>query len=134
MNKECSKCRVTKPISEFYAHTSKCKDCTRRAVRLNYAKKREQYAEYERRRERTPEREASKHRATVRHRLTQPSHRRARQAVNNAIRDGRLLPQSCEVCGSRAQAHHSDYSRPLDVRWLCFKHHRELEHAQVVSS
>lgn len=54
-----------------------------------------------------------------------PEKRRAHIAVGNAIRDGRLVRQPCEVagCGDIAQAHHDDYSRPLDVRWLCASHH-----------
>lgn len=55
-----------------------------------------------------------------------PIQKKANQAVNNAIRDGRLTRQPCEVCGAqKAQAHHEDYSKPLDVRWLCTKHHAE---------
>ena len=50
----------------------------------------------------------------------------AHNAVSNAVRDGKLLRQPCEVCGSQsAQAHHDDYSKPLDVRWLCTTHHAE---------
>lgn len=52
--------------------------------------------------------------------------------VNNAIRDGKIARQPCEVCGRKAQAHHEDYSKPLDVRWLCFQHHREHGHDQIV--
>jgi len=30
----------------------------------------------------------------------------------------------CEICGcEKSEAHHDDYSRPLDVRWLCRVHH-----------
>jgi ribosomal protein S27AE len=37
-----------------------------------------------------------------------------------------LIKQPCEVCGNlKAQAHHDDYSKPLQVRWLCQKHHTE---------
>jgi len=43
--------------------------------------------------------------------------------VRNAIRSGKLRPQPCIVCGEKAEAHHSDYSKPLDVDWLCRKHH-----------
>lgn len=39
-----------------------------------------------------------------------------------------LLPKMpCEVCRrSQVEAHHSDYSDPLKVRWLCNLHHRML--------
>ena len=45
----------------------------------------------------------------------------ARIAVNNAVRDGRLKKRPCEACGSttRINAHHPDYSKPLEVVWLC---------------
>lgn len=45
---------------------------------------------------------------------------RARQAVSNAIADGRLVRLPCEKgCSGASQAHHDDYSQPLKVRWLC---------------
>lgn len=42
-----------------------------------------------------------------------------------SMRDNHLVRKPCEVCGEKAEAHHDDYAKPLDVRWLCFKHHRE---------
>lgn len=51
--------------------------------------------------------------------------RNVRSATNHAIRDGKLIPKPCEVCGEKAEAHHDDYEQPLLVRWLCFKHHRQ---------
>ena len=47
----------------------------------------------------------------------------ARAACRRAIKSGRLVKQGCAVCGSRAEPHHHDYSKPLDVRWLCHGHH-----------
>ena len=41
-----------------------------------------------------------------------------------------LERQPCEVCGEKAEAHHPDYSKPLDVRWLCKRHHM-IEHRKV---
>ena len=42
------------------------------------------------------------------------------------IKMGRLIRKPCEVCGElKVEAHHDDYSRPFDVRWLCGHHHRE---------
>jgi hypothetical protein len=49
---------------------------------------------------------------------------RARQQCAYAIQTGKLKRLPCEVCGSgKSQAHHSDYSRPLDVRFLCYPCH-----------
>lgn len=45
-------------------------------------------------------------------------------AVQRAKRDGILKPEPCESCGSeKASAHHDDYTKPLEVRWLCHKCH-----------
>jgi ribosomal protein S27AE len=53
---------------------------------------------------------------------------KARSAVGHAIRDGRLDRESCEQCGEPiAEAHHEDYAKSTDVRWLCRDCH-ELEH------
>jgi len=50
--------------------------------------------------------------------------RRAHAAVLRAIKTGRLIRQPCEKCGKeKAVAHHEDYSKPLDVVWLCGSHH-----------
>jgi hypothetical protein len=48
--------------------------------------------------------------------------------VSVAKAKGTLKTQPCEVCGSTVsvEAHHEDYSRPLDVRWLCNYHHRRV--------
>lgn len=50
----------------------------------------------------------------------------ARRAVKLALKEGRLEKGPCEVCGiehGRIDAHHDDYTKQLDVRWLCRKHH-----------
>lgn len=79
----------------------------------------------------SPERRlAARERARM-SRLNHPEKIKARNAVNNAIRDGRLKRESCEVCGQVAQAHHDDYSKPLEVKWLCRKHH-DVTHGHSV--
>lgn len=43
-----------------------------------------------------------------------------------AVKEGKLLkPNFCENCGEKKdlQGHHEDYSKPLDVIWLCFLCH-----------
>lgn len=54
-----------------------------------------------------------------------PERRRAHEAVRRAILRGELVRQPCEDCGATVtvDAHHDDYSRPLEVTWLCRLHH-----------
>ena len=49
----------------------------------------------------------------------------ARWRTSKAIRNGDLVRQPCEVCGTtrNINAHHDDYEKPLEVRWLCASHH-----------
>ena len=55
-----------------------------------------------------------------------PVQAHAHKLVAAAIRRGDLTRMACEVCGNPlTDAHHEDYDRPLDVRWLCRKHHRD---------
>jgi len=50
----------------------------------------------------------------------------ARTYIRVYVRRGKLERRPCEHCGRAAQAHHGDYSKPLDVRWLCRAHHLAL--------
>lgn len=48
------------------------------------------------------------------------------------LRRGKVEKKPCEICGSlKVQGHHEDYSKPLEVRWLCSKHHQELHLSQL---
>lgn len=149
MSKTCIYCNSSKPVSEFYKHPSTadgrlggCKECVKLRNRANRSKKRTYYREYDARRyQEDPERRAHAARTyetwrkTERGKLVARKRRelqadryKARNSVNNAVRDGRLKRQPCSVCGAklRIHAHHDDYSKPLDVIWLCAKHHAEL--------
>ena len=53
-----------------------------------------------------------------------PEKVKARSAVATAIRLGKLKQQSCHCGEAEVEAHHEDYSKPLDVEWLCKKHHK----------
>lgn len=50
----------------------------------------------------------------------------ARRKANRAVKKGILInPGKCENCPSTGplQKHHDDYSKPLEVRWLCVPCH-----------
>ena len=123
--KTCITCGVPKDISEFYknrgmadGHAGKCKGCQKVNSQKNYRKGRPSRIAYEKAREQSPERKAQKAEARKRHREKHPERYKARTAVGNALRDGRLVKELCP-CGREAQAHHEDYSKPLEVTWLC---------------
>ena len=58
-----------------------------------------------------------------------PEKYKAQTALNNAVRDGKVLkPSECHKCKSTLQieGHHDDYSKPLDVDWMCSACHSRL--------
>lgn len=138
--KRCFKCKKIKEINLFYKHSqmadghlNKCKTCTKKDVKNRYddPKKKKFIQEYEKRRNQTENRKRNKLEYQKKRRLNSKGKYKANQKVNNAIRDGRLIRKPCEICGNKnSEAHHNDYRKYLDVRWLCFKHHREL-HANL---
>jgi hypothetical protein len=110
-------------------HLNKCKDCAKLDVSANYRANRNYYKSYDIERNKKPERRESRKQHARKHKQRNPDKAKARNAVGNALRHGTLIRQPCEMCGEVAQAHHEDYSKPLEVKWLCFKHHR-MTHGQ----
>jgi hypothetical protein len=126
------------PVSEFTVHKrtgrpeSWCKTC-----------RREYYREW---RKRNPEKARAavrryhqRSRAKLRAYRQRPAERAkhaARQLILWSVKTGVLKrPEACERCGDvppprRLHAHHPDYSRPLDVVWLCSMCHGE-EHRKT---
>lgn len=68
-------------------------------------------------------------------RRLQPDKYHARDAIANAIRAGYIVkPLYCTRCQKdcRVEAHHSDYSKPLDIEWLCTKCHRIVDAERII--
>lgn len=149
--KKCFKCGIEKPLTEFYkhlgmadGHLGKCKECTKKDAinRYNvligdpnwYIKERTRGREKFHRlykhnhSKETPEQSKKR---LQNFRKNHPEKNRAVGILNNAVRDKKISKLPCEVCGEiKVQAHHEDYSKPLDVNWLCIKHHNE-RHVQI---
>jgi hypothetical protein len=51
----------------------------------------------------------------------------ARSKLHSAVRDGTVKKEPCKCGSTKVEAHHMDYSFPLDVIWCCKKHHAELD-------
>lgn len=137
----CARCSATLPLDEFPRGQGKplgrgyaCKACEReRAARRRAEQPASIAAARARYLERNPD---AQREATRRYRQRNPGRnpgtrdpiqRRAHQAVHRALKRGALVrPSSCEDCGREGapQAHHDDYERPLDVRWLCASCHK----------
>lgn len=78
----------------------------------------------------TPEGRAYQRKIDQMMREKYPKRRAARDAVNKAIKDGVLIrPEYCELCKMKCpiHAHHPDYSKQLEVQWLCVGCHNKVE-------
>lgn len=65
--------------------------------------------------------------------LPEPARKKAnaRSYLHEYVKRGKVMKYPCEVCGSeRSEAHHEDYSKPLEVHWLCREHHLELHESR----
>ncbi|WNL63467.1 hypothetical protein [Citrobacter phage Tr1] len=142
-SKVCFKCGAEKPLTEFYkhkgmadGHLNKCKTCAKTDVKENREDNTDYYKEYDKKRDQTPERKQLKKdyvqgkgkevAAACKRRWIEnnPKKRSVHIKTGNAIRDGVLIKDCCEVCGSSdAVAHHCDYDKPLEITWLCPLHH-----------
>jgi len=127
--KKCFKCDKEKDLSEFYKHTqmadghlNKCKDCTKADVMKHRDENIERIREYDRKRGNRQNKEY-----VAEYRAKYPNKYKAHTLVNNAIRGEKLFNEGCESCGSdgKTHAHHDDYSKPLNVRWLCVPCHSQ---------
>lgn len=64
--------------------------------------------------------------AKRRYRKRHPHKARAHMLVRDAIKRGDIVREPCRECGNdNSHAHHEDYDHPLDVVWLCKKHHEQ---------
>ncbi len=145
--KLCRECNVQKTLNEFYKHAAmsdghlnKCISCVKTRVNKHRENNLEALREYDRKRSNEPHRvearkayqqtdsgKLAKRKANHAYLKRSPMVYAAHVIASNAMRDGKLIPASCcSVCGSveKIEGHHDDYTKPMDVRWLCEKCHK----------
>ena len=112
----CVCCKTFKSFSQFSirndskTYRKNCKDCRNKKQRI-YSKtnagKLVQYLADQKRNKKFPNKRA------------------ARSAIAVALKNKTIVALPCFVCGDKAEAHHADYDKPLDVMWLCSFHHKQ---------
>lgn len=138
-SKVCFKCGVVKSLSEFYKHpkmpdgtVNKCKECNKKDVTANRLVKVDYYRAYDTKRGNRQTADDLR-----KYREENPKKYAAHVLVGNAVRDGKLVKQPCEVCSdTNVHGHHCDYAKPLEVMWLCAAHHKawHSEHGEGLNA
>lgn len=132
---QCSKCKQWLPAAEYYSDKkganhlkAQCKKCHCKTSILTRDKENTRRLGREsmrRQRQSDPERFKDRDRIASRKRIKNEK-TKAREILNNAVRSGKVIkPTNCSLCGKlrKITAHHDDYLRPLQVRWLCYECH-----------
>ena len=124
--KQCNKCLKFKKLGDFYfnifwnRHRYSCKDCTREFQKKHW------YSKYGR-----DEMRIIWNRASVVSQKKHPERWAARRAINNLLAAGKIRRGVCFCGNTKTEAHHKDYSKPLEITWLCGCHHRESHKKQT---
>lgn len=145
----CVCCQTEKDENEFYkGNKSHCKVCIKERARLNRESKLEYYREYDRNRPNKRERakkvseyknrlrkenpekfDSVFHKARKNYRKNHHDKYLANGKLQYALDTGKVIrPNKCSMCGIECipQGHHYDYTKPLDVIWLCAKCHSRI--------
>lgn len=125
MEKRCRRCKVFKEKTEFWVDNSRpdklfkfCKPCATNWYREKRKRNPKSYAAKARRYYDNHKKELKKKRA--KRYLQERDKNLARSKTKNALYKGVILRKNCETCGNKQSvAHHSDYTKPLEVTWLC---------------
>lgn len=126
--KDCTKCKKFNPIENFYVRNQKpiseCKACVKKRVSDWVKTPRGSLL-----RNRQVKRGIKAHgwRRLKKWRKNHGDKYKAHYTVYNALKSGLLKKEPCGRCRTtkNVHAHHEDYSRPLNIVWLCQAHHRE---------
>ena len=146
--KMCRRCHKNKKLSEYYKHAQMfdghlniCKECTKKRIAEHREANIDSIRAYDRmrgqsehRKERalgyikSEDRKKNNTKSNNEWRKRNPEKFSAHSAINNAIRSKRIEKKKCEKCGrvDNVHGHHDDYSKKLDVKWLCATCHLKL--------
>jgi hypothetical protein len=148
-DRQCSRCSQILPVSEFYrksgrkdAWEGRCKACFNALLSIQRSSDevRDSRAERRRKNRLTTNLPVRDRRHVAAYRIRYPQKEASKRALNRAIESGDVVrPETCERCGTKPSprsdgaasihGHHDDYSKPLDVKWLCGRCHTDTHRA-----
>jgi len=148
MDKKCGGCNEIKLDKDFSKDKNSkdglcfyCRACrkTINTSRKNYYREyyrdnREKFKENYQNYIKFPENKIKQTESSIKWAKANPEKVRASRQLRYAIKYNKIKKKPCEVCGDQnTQGHHEDYSKPLDVVWLCRLHHRLLHNNKINS-
>lgn len=141
----CSICKIDKKEDDFYSYDRwRCKKCRGKKVLAWKAKNRERSLEIDKKHRDTHKFEKRKYYAkwykkngrirnvlsyeiTLQWKQEHPDAIKAHRTLQYAVKTGKVIkPNICLKCyrEKRLSAHHNNYSKPLEVEWLCYSCHK----------
>lgn len=136
MKKQCSDCKCFLDISSFYKHPktkdgllNRCKKC--HLIACKKTRNQENSLKYEHKRAKTQKRKDLARKTSKQYRAEHPDRKDAQQKAERAIKKGLIKKQVvCSVCNKekKLQMHHTDYTKPFDVIFVCSSCHNKIHH------
>jgi hypothetical protein len=136
----CSVCKQDKTIDSFYLKknnkaSSWCKSCYAEYYKINKQIISDAQKDYRKTKSCLLAR-LKRHLNNWENMSFYSQRRRAVKTVRIALACGEISRSDiCEICGARTlfiDAHHHDYTKPLDVSWMCRKCHK-MTHKKLIS-
>ena len=136
--KNCKDCRIQKNISEFYrhpkmkdGHLNKCIECVKKRIHKYWQDGRGKIVD--KKRQQKPARKEWQRQQSARMRIKHAAKYKVRGIWWNWFKNHKDVKTDCQKCGSaeKIEAHHCDYNKPLEIMWLCCKHHKEWHRQNI---
>ncbi len=138
--KLCKQCGGEFPLSLFPkskpgkdGHKNQCKGCVKKRLVKYFKENKDRIQAVTKVYRSTEQGKSASYKGHQKQKLKFPEKIKARQRVNDYLRRGKGEKFPCCICGNiKSQGHHENYDKPLNVIWLCPKHHTAAHKLQKI--